>query len=531
MVSTEMVSIFKKRSQASGSAIGSPGGGAGAMLEDSLAENSDQDQELPAGVAHDNADRLIIVSDPVDAKSLRDTGTSGRREGTQAPIETASQSSDPSVQDSSSAQRRFDGSRRLVQQEAELPKFRSGPPDIVSRTSSAAQRTADGARTELWETFTPTRPKELGRFFAGRRWAVQRMITAIEEDQAHIIIYGPRGIGKTSLANVLAESANQVECEILRYPCNTDTTFEALFRGFLKHLPAEYMIRSTQAKFPGIKNFEQLLPAGDFGPADLTEILCQLRQEHAILIIDEFDRIESNQLKNQVAETIKNLSDASARVTFVIIGIARSLEELIGMHPSIQRHLVGIHLPLMKPSELQRMLRSGEQATGIRFDDVTRDMIVSFSKGLPYYAQLLALHAGRVALERGSSKVDMDHLRNALDKVLREADPLVKTSYDIATKDETNLFTVDVLYAAALAKFDKYGSFSAADTAKIIVDDDGRQISELTLHNALNNLSLQKNAEIIEKWKTSAGKTKYTFKLQTMRQFILLRQAARRGLM
>ena len=119
----------------------------------------------------------------------------------------------------------------------------------------------------------------------------------------------------------------------------------------------------------------------------------------------------------------------------------------------------------------------------------------------------------------------------ALEKVLTEADPLVKTGYATATREETNLFTVDVLYAAALAKFDKYGYFTAEDTAKVIVDDDGRQIPLLTLHKAFDELTQYKNAEIIDKWKTPAARTKYAFNLQTMRQYILLRQAERRGLM
>lgn len=526
-----MVSIFRKRSQSTKQIIGTPDEGARSTPKDLSTDNSRQSFGLSVDLAHDTPENQIIWSDPIGSNSLRHNRPSGRREGTMPSIETASHSSDPPIEDQQAAQRRFESSRRVLQQEEELPRFQSGPPDFASRASSATAPTDDVTHAELWETFTPTRPKELGRFFAGRRWAVQRMITAIEEDQAHIIIYGPRGIGKTSLANVLVESAKQVECQILRYPCNTNTTFEGLFRALLKKLPSEYMDRSSQAKYSGVENFEQLLPPGEFGPADLTETLCRLKQDHAILIIDEFDRIESNQLKNQIAETIKNLSDTSARVTFIIVGIARSLEELIGMHPSIQRHLVGIHLSLMEPSELQRMLLSGEQATGIRFDDVTRDMIVSFSKGLPYFAQLLALHTGRMALECGSSTADVTHLRGALEIILNEADPLVKTTYEIATRDETNLFAVDVLYAAALAKFDKYGSFTAADTAKIVIDDDGRQIPKLTLHKAFNYLSQQKNAEIIDKWKTPAARTRYTFNLQTMRQYILLRQAARRGLM
>ncbi len=145
-----MVSIFKKRFRAPEPVIGSPGGGAGGILGDLLAENPDQVQELPAGIAHDNADKPIIVSDPSDGKSLRHNGQSVPREGSLPPNETASLSSDPSIQDSSSGPRRFDDSRRLVQQEAEVPKFRLGPPDVVSRTSSAAERTDVGGRTELW---------------------------------------------------------------------------------------------------------------------------------------------------------------------------------------------------------------------------------------------------------------------------------------------------------------------------------------------------------------------------------------------
>ncbi len=526
-----MVSIFKKKSQATGPIIGNGDAGARLTPKDPLVGNSGQSFELSADREVGTPDGQVTSPSQTGSESPQHDGPSERRERAMPSIETAGQSDVPSIEDQSAPQRRFESSRRLVQQEKELPRFQSIPPNLASRASSATVPTGEAAHAKLWDTFTPTRPKESSRFFAGRRWAVQRVITAVEEDQAHIIIYGPRGIGKTSLANVLAESASQVEYQILRYPCSSSTTFEEIFRGFLRSLPAEYMNRATQAKYSGIENFEQLLPPGEFGPTDLTETLSQLKQEHAILIIDEFDRVANSELKNQLAETIKNLSDASARVTFIIIGIARGLEELIGMHPSIQRHLVGIHLPLMEPSELQRMILSGEQASGIRFDDVTRDMIVSFSKGLPYYAQLLALHTGRIALERGSSTVEMAHLRAALEKVLKEADPLVRTSYEIATRDETNLFAVDVLYAAALTRFDKYGSFTAADTAKIIIDDDGRKIAELTLYKAFNELSRQKNAEIIDKWRTPAAKTRYTFSLQTMRQYILLRQAARRGLM
>ena len=356
------------------------------------------------------------------------------------------------------------------------------------------------------------------------------MITAVEENQDCIIIYGPRGIGKTSLANVIAEAARRVGYLVIRYPCTSGTTFEEIFRGLLRNLPSESLGRANRVRYSDVQSFEQLLPPDEFGPTELAEALSLLKLDHAIMIIDEFDRVESEDLKNQLAEAIKNLSDAAARVTLIIVGIGRSLEGLVGMHPSIQRHLVAIQVPLMEPSEIQRVILSGEQASGIHFDDDTRDKIVSFSKGLPYYAQLMALHAGRVALGRDSSTVEMADLRTALGKVLEEEDPLIKESYEIATSDETNRFVVDVLYAAAAARVDRYGTFLAADAAKIVVNDEGKKIREIALHKALSRLSQGDRNQVIEKWKTSASKTRYTFVLQTMRHYVLLKQADRRGL-
>src|SRR3546814_15540249 len=74
------------------------------------------------------------------------------------------------------------------------------------------------------------------------------------------------------------------------------------------------------------------------------------------------------------------------------------------------------------------------EAAGIRFEDKVREKIITFSKGLPYYAQLICLHAARHAVDRGSSAVRVEDLRNALDQILAEADPLVAAMYERATR-------------------------------------------------------------------------------------------------
>jgi Cdc6-like AAA superfamily ATPase len=522
--------IFRKKTERTKHLAKSRDAGTRSIWNSPLLDQTVQGlKSIPKGGSFGPNTDLTMTNHSV-LKSTGREGSPDRPDEPMATIGTSGHSQAASDENRPSYQPGSQSSPPLIRPEDELPTFKSFPPDHETYPFTDTSRTDDTSHAELWQAFTPSKPKYAGRFFAGRHPELQRVITAIEEDQDCIIVYGPRGIGKTSLANVISEAARRVGYLVIRYPCTAGTTFEEIFRGLLRSLPAESLGRANRARYSSVENFEQLLPPDEFGPTELAEALSLLRLDHAIMIIDEFDRVESEDLKNQLAEAIKNLSDAAARVTLIIVGIARNLEDLIGMHPSIQRHLVAIHVPLMASSELQRVILTGEQASGIRFDDDTRDKIVSFSNGSPYFAQLMALHAGRVALKRDSATVEMADLRTALGKVLGEEDPLIRESYDTATSDETNQFVVNVLYAAAAARMDRYGTFSAADAAKVTINDAGETIREIVLHRALSRLSQSEKNKIIEKWKTPAGKTQYTFVLHTMRQYVLLRKADHRGL-
>lgn len=421
-------------------------------------------------------------------------------------------------------------SRRIREPVKALPEFSAPPRHLTAQSLAANGGVTEERQATLWEAFTPTRPKDWSRFFAGRREIMQSVITTIEQDQANVIIFGARGIGKTSLANVLAESAGRADYQIVRCPCNSDVTFEDMFRGLLANLSSEYMDRSARAEAPTVQNFEQLLPRDSVNPTNVAQALSYLKLEHAIFIIDEFDLVQDEDLKKCLAETIKSLSDISARVSFIIVGIAQSLEDLIGKHPSIQRHVYGVHLPLMTPTELRSLINKGEEASTVRFDDIVCDMIVSFAKGLPYFAQLMCLQAGRVALERGSHIVELADLRNGLLSVLQKADHGLVTAYQHATSGEKNQFMVDVLFATASARFDKYGAFTVADAVNALANFEGQRIKELNFHKALSALTEDKKGKVIHKFRTPSSGTKYMFHNHMMRQYILLRQSIKRNL-
>lgn len=376
----------------------------------------------------------------------------------------------------------------------------------------------------LSQTFTPTCPRLTTLGFAGRHKEVQRIITAIEEEYAHIVIFGSRGVGKTSLTNVVAQRAAEADYQVVRYPCSSDVTFEEMFRHLLRDLPGAYMDRTVNQT---VEHFEQLLPQGSFGPTELAKALDFLSARHVVIIIDEFDRIVSTQLKIRLAEAIKSLSDLVACVTFIMVGVAETLEELIGAHPSIPRQLVGVHLPLMDQSEVQTLIQMGAQVSRLHFESMTLDLIVTLAKGLPYNAQLLCLHAGRHAMERGSNVVEKSDLHAGIEKILEEMDTSTAKSYATATQDEHKAFITELLVSAAFCEFDRYGRFTAKDVKNIHANLFDRDVNELHIRRRLSRLSADRTCSVLRKIHTPAGDPRYLFVSPLMPHYIMLRQTRR----
>jgi hypothetical protein len=411
----------------------------------------------------------------------------------------------------------------------------SGPTPPGSRAPRAPGRDAGGASgpppaAKLSDAFDPGRPKKALRAFAGRRDILERLMAAVQRDGAHLVIFGPRGTGKTSLANVLSEAAGEAGLEALRYACAPDATFQEIVRGLLRSRYAGPTAR-VRIGAGAPEGIEAPLPTGGFAPADLPEILERNKLERAILVLDEFDRAESKRLKKQLADAIKTLSLGSAGVSFVIVGAARRPDDLIVMDPALEDRVVAVNLPLMTAAELDDLVQAGAAAADVRFEAATRQMIVSIAKGLPYFAQLLCLHAGRRALGRGSGLVEMADLRDALQSAVRDFDPAATAAYEAATRQETDQGLIDVLSAAAAAPFDDFGAFTAEDAAARCAHREGEEPSPAAIAKSLAGLARAGKSRLIEEWETPGQETRYLFVPPALRQYILLRQAVRQGLM
>ncbi len=347
------------------------------------------------------------------------------------------------------------------------------------------------------------------------------------------VLYGERGSGKTSLANVLAGKAEDAGYFVLRLACTSELSFEDIFRGMLRRMPASLLPDGIGATSrAGIDNFDQLAP-GHVGVAELVALFERIYEKHVILIVDEYDRITAEDTKAKFAEIIKNMSDSAVPVTLLIIGVADNVRELLGKHPSLQRTLVTIPMPLMTRREIDGIIASGEEKTGLRFDPAVRQQIADFAQGLPYHAQLLCLFAARNAVRRQSSRVEREDLRYAVQRAAEEAEPRIKEAYDLAIGAHDNASFRDVLFYAARCRGDEFGSFTATDVAAVAGRATGEgpeaAASLLALQYPLKKLTEPERGAVLRRI-VGPGGLRYQFTSQMLRHHVLVRQAEQRKL-
>src|ERR1700722_14287876 len=61
----------------------------------------------------------------------------------------------------------------------------------------------------LLESFSPSAPIDRRDVFAGRRDQLAALNTVMRQRGQHAVIYGERGVGKTSLAGITADQASR----------------------------------------------------------------------------------------------------------------------------------------------------------------------------------------------------------------------------------------------------------------------------------------------------------------------------------
>lgn len=238
----------------------------------------------------------------------------------------------------------------------------------------------------LLSALPATVPIDERALFAGRRRQLHKVIDAVNQKGQHAVIFGERGVGKTSLSNVLSSFLTNPNSVVLapRVNCDGQDTFDSVWKKVLDQITRAEGQRPGFAPDARVRRHavSKELPTPT-PPDSIRQMLTNLSQGSIpILIVDEFDRL-SQRVKAAFADTIKSLSDHAVNATVILVGVPDSINDLIREHQSVERALVQIRMPRMSEQEIAEIVNNGLQRLGMSIDADAMSRIVSLSQGLP----------------------------------------------------------------------------------------------------------------------------------------------------
>lgn len=285
---------------------------------------------------------------------------------------------------------------------------------------------------KIFDVFCPSVPTTCPSRFVGRENECIALSRTILTPGRHAIVYGDRGIGKTSTAKHVASShcADQ-NIKLVEYQCGTDDTFKEISHRILsdfdllsiRKTKTESHERSTSAGIKAIvadggasskrvtqTEISELIQYG-LTPDSFVQRLSGVT---GVVVLDEFDRIKDDKTKLFLAEVIKTLSNYNVGLKFIFCGVANAAEELLGAHASLDRNLRGIKIPHMTDLELRKIIDDGLECLHLSFDERLKNAVVGLSSGLPYFTHLLCEELAVQGTASSFKKLTIADLKSAV---------------------------------------------------------------------------------------------------------------------
>jgi len=365
---------------------------------------------------------------------------------------------------------------------------------------------------EVGRVFTPFAPVDSFELLAGRTSQVMEVVDAINQRGRHAVLYGERGVGKTSLANVLpdvfVDDETGEKLRSVKINCHTTADYHSAWASIFRELGKEEEFQRYWSQNPP--------------DAEDVRYLLESLGHRLLIVMDELDRLEDDEALSQLADTIKTLSDHSVDVTIVMVGVADSIDQLIGDHQSIQRNLTQVPMQRMSVAELGLIVSNGLERLRMGIEDEAQARIPRLSEGLPFYTHLLCLHAAQRAVMEDRDVITTTDVEEAIKRSVNKAEHSVRTDYQKAVRSPRKESQFEqVLLACALSPKDDLGYFSASAVREPLsrIMDQPRKIASFVKH--LNKFTEGGRGSILER----TGKSRsyfYRFRNPLLEPFVVL---------
>ncbi len=359
----------------------------------------------------------------------------------------------------------------------------------------------------IGRVFTPSTPVTAADVFSGRQVERQRLIRAVFEPGRHAVVYGARGVGKTSLTNIVSQAlsaeggaSGDALRTTIRVSCTREDTFDSVWRHLAREVSiiaipgAETIVEQTVTQSnkalnlaPAIFDHQEILTA-----TDIERIF-----RHAgrtVLIFDEFDTLEDRESRAAFADLMKMMSDAGTGPTIVLVGVGTDIGTLIEDHESMQRSVQQINMPVMSDDEIRSLVKAGLSILGLGAPDETVSYIVWLSRGFPSFAHSLAKEAATIAVSADRLTVGFDDVLAGAIEALAAIPYSLGETYRRAT--DTRHPTDTTAASLAAAAFCGPGPFRPSDVRSVL-GEWGIDTQLQTVTNRLKGLCTSERGSVL----------------------------------
>jgi Cdc6-like AAA superfamily ATPase len=378
------------------------------------------------------------------------------------------------------------------------------------------------------ESFRPAAPIDRRSLFSGRAEQIGELFGVVSQAGQHAVVYGERGVGKTSLCTVAVELLRAGNVLTAWATCDAADDFSSVWRKALEEIrfvSARQVVGFGDRVEQDGRSAAHLL-GERIAPDDIRKTLARISQGQEVAIfIDEFDRLRDPEARVLFADTIKTLSDRLVRATVVLIGVADNVGELIREHRSIERALVQIHMPRMSHEELGEIATRGVAAAQMTIGRPTVKKIAALSHGLPHYMQLLTQLAAQAALARRRADVNARDVDAAVGRAIDRAQQSIVEAYRAATGGDEDSIYPQVLLACAVAAEDEYGFFAPGDVREPLGRILGEPCETAVFAGHLDELSGDTRGGVLQKQNIS-GTVHFRFVNPLLQPYVTMRGVA-----
>ncbi len=374
------------------------------------------------------------------------------------------------------------------------------------------------------QVFTPGYPVQQKDLFSGRSDQLNRCVEAIIAPGRHPIVFGQRGVGKTSLANILSQSLQNVTS--VKISCDGGDDFSTIWNRVLFTASVEF-----KKKAFGFSRSEETTTVtlaealghnpNNVKPAEVASIL-QKVSGYCVVILDEFDKVVDSPTKMAFADLIKILSDTAGNVTLIIVGVAEDIHQLVGEHPSIDRNLVQIELPLMTNTEVLEIFNSGMSRLKINLDEAVQRAFPELVGGFPHYAHLLGLCSAKACINNMQPALSSELFDVACNLAVEDAIEKYRDAFAQATATTQSSRYPAILASCGYAATDARGVFRATDVVDALRTKLKQRVTIQAVVPALGEFLTNSRAHVLRAINVG-GRKCYRFSDPMMRPFCRLK--------